>query len=82
MWLSNGSLTRDREEIHLWTIRENWGMINASVVTKIPIIWYVYISWARVLMCKGALVLGEYKYEGVSPILNELGSGGSRMYPT
>ena len=32
-------------------------------------------------MCKGAHVWGEYKYKDVSPILNEHGSGGSRMYP-
>ena len=38
----------------------------------------VYID----LMCKGAHVWGEYKYKDVSPILNALGSGGSRMYPT
>ena len=62
MWLSNGSLTRDREEIHLWTIRENWGMINASVVTKIPIIWYVYISWARVHMWEENIGTRAYAY--------------------
>ena len=36
------------------------------------------------LMCKGkgTHVWGEYRYKDVSPILNALGSGGSRMYPT
>ena len=33
-------------------------------------------------MCKGAHMWGEYRYKGVSPILNEHVSGGSRMYPT
>ena len=32
-------------------------------------------------MCKGAHVRVEYRYKDVSPILNILGSGGSRMYP-
>ena len=32
-------------------------------------------------MYKGTHGRREYKYKGVSPILNELGSGGSRMYP-
>ena len=36
----------------------------------------VYIE----LMCKSAHVWGEYRYKNGNPILNELGSGGSRMY--
>ena len=38
----------------------------------------VYIN----LMCRGTHVRGEYRYKGVSPILNELGTEGSRMYLT
>ena len=30
---------------------------------------------------KGAHVWGEYRYKDVSPLLNEPGSGRSRMYP-
>ena len=32
-------------------------------------------------MCKGEHVGGEYTYKDFNPILKELGSGGSRMYP-
>ena len=39
---------------------------------------YIYVH----LMCKCSHVWVEYRYKGVSPILNEHGSGGCAMYPT
>ena len=56
--------------------------IDKHQVTKIPTIGYIYIIIYIHLMCKGAHVWHWEENIGTSPILNDFGSGESRMYPT
>ena len=53
-----------------------WLTILKSIIIKYKNTYNeVYIDF----MCKGAQVWGEYRYKGANPILNVLGSGGSRI---
>ena len=71
---------RGWEKEHLWTTRQDggWLTILRSIIKYKNTHNDVYIH----LMCKCAHVWIEYSYKGVSPLLNEHGSGGSTMYPT